>query len=59
MGVLLHECLCTTCIPAHGVQKKVLDLELQTVVSHHVGAVKSHLGSLLEQSVLLTISPTS
>ena len=40
----LHVCLCTTYMPgAYGVQKRVLDpleLELQTVVSHHVDAGK-------------------
>ena len=36
----LHACLCATCMPgAHGGQEKdPLELELQMLVSHHVGA---------------------
>lgn len=42
LGILLERCLCTMCMAgAHGGQKgrtEALDLEVQTVVSDHVGA---------------------
>ena len=46
---------------AHRYQKRVsdpLELELQLVVSHYVGAGKSNHGPLQEQSVLLNIEPS-
>lgn len=42
MSVFLYGCVCTTCVPrVHGGQKRALnsvELHLQIVVSHHMGA---------------------
>lgn len=54
----LHVCICTTCVPgASSGQKRVSDpveLELQMLVSYHVGSGKQNLGPLYKQQVLWT-----
>jgi len=48
----MHICLCATCAWCQWDPEEVLGWELQTIVSHHVGA-----GNLGEQSVLLISEP--
>lgn len=58
----LHVCPYTTCVPSVPEdQQRVsnpLQLELQTVVSYHVGVWESNLGLLEEQQCLLTAKPS-
>lgn len=54
----LHVCICTTCVSgASRGQKRVSDpveLELQMLLSYHVGSGKQNLDPLYKQQVLLT-----
>ena len=60
MGILRHVCLCTIYVPgAHRSQQRrlgTLELELQTIESHHVGAGNQI--QVLWKSSLFTSEPS-